>query len=90
MIGLSEFVVNAAVEPSRPLTPAQLRVADLLARGWAYKHIAHRLNCRTRTIESHVQHIANALPEDGLAPSQRVMIWALCRAIKALGTPRAA
>lgn len=87
---LSVFVLSAAVEPFRPLTPAQERVADLLARGWSYKHIAQRLNAQTRTIEHHVENIADLLPDDGLPPRERVQIWALCRAMRALGRSNAA
>lgn len=81
---LSDFVINAAVKPFKPLTPAQERVANLIARGWGYKQVAQRLRTSPRTVEHHVEAIAGLLPDDDLSPRERVRIWALCVAIKLL------
>lgn len=86
MTELRQFVIDAAVKPLKPLTEAEARVADLIARGWSYKAIAGRLNTKPSTIYHHVEAIAGKLPDDDLAPKERVMIWALCRAL----TPKAA
>lgn len=88
---LSSYVINAAVEPFKPLTPAEKRVADLVARGWGYKQIGARLNSKTRTVEHHVATIAAKLPnEDNLSPYEVVQIWALCVAVRHLLPGRAA
>lgn len=87
---LHEFIIDAAVEPFKPLTDAESRVANLIARGWSYKAIGARLNATPRTIEHHVQEIASKLPDDDLAPKERVLIWALCRAAALFGKPHAA
>lgn len=87
---LSEFIVDAAVKPLKALTAAEERVADLVARGWSYKAIAGRLNAKPSTIYHHVEAIAAKLPDDDLAPKERVLIWALCRAAKTLSHPHAA
>lgn len=81
---LSTFVLNAAVEPFKPLTPCQAKVADLIARGWDFKEVAQRLRKSPRTIEHQVEAIAALLPDDGLSPKERVRLWALCVAIKGL------
>lgn len=80
---MRQFVLDAAVKPYKPLTDAEERVADLIARGWSYKAVGDRLHTTSRTIEHHVEAIASKLPDDGLAPKERVLIWALCRALHA-------
>lgn len=83
-------MIDAAVKPLKSLTPAEERVADLIARGWSYKAIAGRLNAKPSTIYHHVESIAGKLPDDDLAPKERVMIWALCRALSASNRHHAA
>lgn len=87
---LPDHIRNSAVKPFRPLTVAQERVANLLARGWSYKRIGARLNMKTATVKHHVQDIAGLLPDDGLPAKDRVLIWALCVALAKEGKPAAA
>lgn len=44
-----------------PLTPKELEVAVLVARGLRNKEIGTRLHIRPRTVDNHVQHIYNKL-----------------------------
>lgn len=90
MTDLSEFILNAAVEPYKPLTTAEHRVADLVARGWASKHIASRLNIKTSTVQHHIENISAKLPNDDLPARERVQIWALCQAATRLARHYAA
>lgn len=63
--------------PIRPLSPAQQRVADLVARGFDVPDIAKALKLETSTVRSHVQTIAYLLPNpDRIGPYRLVMLWA--------------
>jgi DNA-binding NarL/FixJ family response regulator len=85
VIEISDSVLNAAVKPFKPLTPAEERVANLVGRGWAYKRIAATLRTSPRSVQHHVEAIAAKLPnEDNLAPRETVLIWSLCVTIKKL------
>lgn len=67
-------------EPRRPLSPRQQEVADLLARGWSYKRIASELDISPDTVQTHVEEIANKLPNaDDLTAGTLVMLWAAHR-----------
>ena len=66
--------MSAVIEPSRPLTPAQERVARLVAEGLTYGEIAAELGCAARTVPAHVEAIALRIPGD--APQRyRIRQW---------------
>lgn len=50
--------------PAHPLTPAQERVARLVAEGLTYGEIALQLGCAARTVRAHVEAIALRIPGD--------------------------
>jgi DNA-binding CsgD family transcriptional regulator len=58
------------------LTPAQQRVAELLARGLSTKAIARELDVSRRTVEQHVADAAARLPGDG-RPSYKLLRFGL-------------
>jgi len=62
----------------RPLTPAQERVARMVAKGYGYSKIAHDLNLSRHTVRTHVRTIAMLI--DGYDPDvsyyNTVMLWA--------------
>ena len=59
----------------RPLTPAQSRVVELVARGLSYKSIARELGITKRTARAHVEAVALSLPSDELPAYRRVQYW---------------
>lgn len=73
------FRERAAVKPFRPLSHIEIKVVDLLARGWSYKRIAFGLRMSPRTVQGHVHMIAMLLPsDDDLPAKEKVQIWAGC------------
>ena len=44
-----------------PLTPREVEVLELIARGYLYKEVAHRLGVSTRTVETHVSAVLRKL-----------------------------
>jgi DNA-binding NarL/FixJ family response regulator len=60
------------------LTPMQRIVAAHIAEGLSVPAIAARLQRSPRTIEKHVQQIADTIPGDrSIAPMRRILRWAL-------------
>jgi predicted ATPase/DNA-binding CsgD family transcriptional regulator len=59
-----------------PLSPRELEIAELVARGLTNQEIAQRLIISTRTVESHVNHIKTKL---GFSRRARIVAWALDR-----------
>lgn len=61
------------------LTPRQTEIALLVAQGYGYKEIATKLTprCSYRTVEAHVCAIASKIPNSGLPPLRRVMLFML-------------
>ena len=43
------------------LTPREIEVLELIARGYLYKEVAHRLGVSTRTVETHVSAVLRKL-----------------------------
>jgi DNA-binding NarL/FixJ family response regulator len=43
------------------LTPREVEVLELIARGYLYKEVAHRLGVSTRTVETHVSAVLRKL-----------------------------
>lgn len=63
--------------PIRPLTEAQQRVANLIAKGYDAHRVASELHVETCTVRAHVVAIANLIPNpDDIAPYRLVMLWA--------------
>ena len=62
----------AAVTPS-PLSPRELEVARLVARGLTNKQIGETLFVSERTAENHVQHILLKL---GFSNRSQIAAWA--------------
>lgn len=67
---LAGFVLNvfagaAGEQPRDPeldlLTPREIEVLELIARGYLYKEVAHRLGVSTRTVETHVSAVLRKL-----------------------------
>jgi DNA-binding NarL/FixJ family response regulator len=81
---LLQLLKLVAVKPFRPLTVAEERVANLCAEGLGYKQIGHRLSMSPRTVQHHVNAIADILPDDGLPARERVQMWAVCAALPEL------
>jgi DNA-binding NarL/FixJ family response regulator len=66
----SPIQVPATVE----LTPTELKVVQLVARGLANREIAIQMNVSQRTIESHV---SNMLGKTGLSNRTELARWAI-------------
>lgn len=65
------------IEPVRPITPAQARVAELVAQGLSYGTIAKRLELSRHTVRAHIRAIAMRLPGcDGVSYYNTVLLWA--------------
>jgi DNA-binding CsgD family transcriptional regulator len=64
---------EAAVRSPGGLTPREMQVAALVARGRTNRHIATALFISVRTVESHVDHILTKL---GLANRTQLAAWA--------------
>ena len=67
---LAGFVLNVFAgasheQPRDPeldlLTPREIEVLELIARGYLYKEVAHRLGVSTRTVETHVSAVLHKL-----------------------------
>jgi len=67
---LAGFVLNVFAgasqeQPRDPeldlLTPREIEVLELIARGYLYKEVAHRLGVSTRTVETHVSAVLRKL-----------------------------
>jgi len=56
-----------------PLSPRELEVARLVARGLTNKQIGQALYVSERTAENHVQHILTKL---GLRNRSQIAVWA--------------
>jgi DNA-binding CsgD family transcriptional regulator len=65
-----------AAGPSRPLTPRELEVAELVAHGLTNRQIAARLFLSERTAQNHVQHILDKL---GLPNRSQIAVWVTSR-----------
>lgn len=65
----------AAAAPPRPggLTPKELEVAVLLARGLTYRQVAERLVVSVKTVETHAGRVLAKL---GLANRTQLSVWA--------------
>ena len=65
------------VNPSVELTPTEVKVVQLVAKGLANKDIAQQMNLSQRTVESHV---SNMLGKTGLNNRTELARWAIeCR-----------
>ncbi len=64
------------------LTPTQRKVADLVGAGACYKDIGYALGIKDSTARTHTNAIASKLPDDGLTPYRRVMIWVICQNVE--------
>lgn len=61
--------------PRTELTPAELRVGQLIGRGWTYKRAAEELGVTPKGIVKHVEAIAAKLPNpDNVMPGTLVML----------------
>lgn len=70
----------SALTPTRPLTPRELSVADLVGRGYSYWRVALALGISPKTARNVTDAIADALPNpDHLPPQTLVMLWAAHR-----------
>jgi DNA-binding NarL/FixJ family response regulator len=58
------------------LTPREVEVLELIARGYLYKEVAHRLGISTRTIETHVSTVLRKLH---LSNRHQLARWAVQR-----------
>lgn len=79
---LQEFAAPATAQASDPtleaLTPREREVLHHLARGYAYKRIAQRLDISARTVESHVSAVLRKLQ---LTSRHEVAHWAASRGL---------
>ena len=67
--------------PNRRLTASEEAIARCVARGLNYKRIGAVIGRSARTVEFHVNAIADAIPQQDedeceLTPYQRVLVWA--------------
>jgi DNA-binding NarL/FixJ family response regulator len=69
---ISETLIQ--VNPSVELTPTELKVVQLVAKGLANKDIATQMNLSQRTVESHV---SNMLGKTGLNNRTELARWAI-------------
>ena len=72
--GIGEDNSPIKVPPSVELTPTELKVVQLVARGLANREIAIQMNVSQRTIESHV---SNMLGKTGLSNRTELARWAI-------------
>jgi DNA-binding NarL/FixJ family response regulator len=81
---LAAFVLQAFSAPAKPpselesLTPREREVLHHLARGYAYKRIAQRLQISDRTVETHVSNVLRKLQ---LSSRHEVSHWAATRGL---------
>jgi DNA-binding CsgD family transcriptional regulator len=59
--------------PRRTLTPRELEVASLVARGLTNRSIAGRLHLSVRTVDTHVDHVLTKL---GFSNRSQLVAWA--------------
>lgn len=60
------------------LTPTQRIIAEHVGRGKSTRDIATLLQRSPRTIEKHIEQIADSLPGDrAMTPMRRILCWAL-------------
>lgn len=58
------------------LTPRQIRVAELVSRGFTDKQIARRLGCTVRNVKYHISEVSRYLPEgEGQNTRVRLALW---------------
>jgi DNA-binding NarL/FixJ family response regulator len=62
------------VNPSVELTPTELKVVQMVAKGLANKDIANQMSLSQRTVESHV---SNMLGKTGLNNRTELARWAM-------------
>ena len=62
-----------------PLSPRELEIAELVARGLTNQEIAQQLIISTRTVESHVNNMKTKL---GLSRRAHIVAWALGRELR--------
>jgi len=72
-IGQLQAQLTAAPASGSPLSPRELEVARLVARGLTNKQIGQNLYVSERTAENHVQHILTKL---GLRNRSQIAVWA--------------
>ncbi len=72
--GIGDDRLPIQVPASVELTPTELRVVQLVARGLANREIAIQMNVSQRTIESHV---SNMLGKTGLNNRTELARWAI-------------
>lgn len=72
------------VKPTRPFSISETRVLDCLRRGWRTKEIASRLRQSPRTVEHHIEVMADLLPPDDCSPRDRLILWATINAAATL------
>jgi non-specific serine/threonine protein kinase len=86
--GGSGNAAELAITPSRavtsvgPLTPREVEVAALIARGRTSKEIAHALVITERTADTHASHIRDKL---GLSSRAEIAAWAVRRGLVPFG-----
>jgi DNA-binding NarL/FixJ family response regulator len=75
--GVPTSVDHDAVDPElEQLTPREREVLQLIARGYAYKEVARRLNLSVKTIETHVSSVLRKLQ---LSSRHELARWATDR-----------
>ncbi len=74
----SASAASPSGESSSPLSPRELEVAALVARGLSNREIATALIIGERTVESHVQSILNKL---GFHTRTQIAAWAVARGL---------
>jgi DNA-binding NarL/FixJ family response regulator len=72
--GIGEDNSPIQVPASVELTPTELKVVQLVARGLANREIAQQMNVSQRTVESHV---SNMLGKTGLSNRTELARWAI-------------
>jgi DNA-binding NarL/FixJ family response regulator len=70
--------VGAPSGSSHPLSPRELEVAVLIARGLTSKEVGAKLSIERGTVDTHVQHIYNKLTIDARA---QLAVWLMERGL---------
>lgn len=66
-----------ASAPMRPLTRTEKSIADFVGRGFTDAQIAAVMNISSRTVETHIEHIAMKLPNPDMRTRKRLVAeWA--------------